>query len=836
MNDEVAKTLINNSLLMEPIGSLSIGVVANIITPWLQKLFQKGLDTKVKNAYVRALKKWTKHDVEWESRKYQERLVDLVDYMQNPSGKTRYQSDIELLNYYKDELRKDTEVWSVIEESLLIDILSLLQDTKRLTQEIKLYCDQCKISQKNLADCIKQLLDLQLRRNIVSGKYLEDTYLEVDELKEHLRFFVDPFVFFQLSRERTERLNFDYLKWKLAEQSNEDFIFDPKLAVGEDALPGDFELLYEASRRLSAYLSIKYDELHNGGNARYYNSRKIKDILDLNKCIDKRVFIITSKAGQGKTNLLCDLTKNVLQRRSIPAAFLNGYELNASNVEGCFSHKMFASKNYSLDDVLLAAKYYCEQKQVPFVFIIDGLNENDSPHQLKASMETFLNTVLQYDFVKVIISCRTEYYDTHFLSLGKLFENDTIIKKNINSRLNDYWEKLNELYFKHFSITCADITDQIKQEFCDNLLLFRIFCEVNAGKKLGIVHSIAKEPLFSAYCKIMISRVADELKNEGCGLAPETFILSFLKEVVGKMVEKDSFSNMPLSMILSNTDTQKLEIIYRFLDNNVLVRKDLMSEVNSPFAQSEVVNFTFDEFRDYLVSHYLVDVILSKSQDDFVNYVTKYTDKTHILAEGLSTFLFSYIKRINNPFALKTIQSLQWYKSVFRIMIWDVEEKYITDDDVAFVKELIAHCDVLVSRNLVYWGRWNTNEYKRLNIKLLLEYISTLNCVGLKDFFEKIWSNSTRNPYTGFYNYHEPSPRDKFIDGVRELIENETHSLEHPRQANIFELVLYMASCDANARYLYEDYLKYTEDKEQMMNVAVITQCEKLKEIVKRWL
>jgi hypothetical protein len=821
---------------MDPIVSgLIASVVANGLTSLVPQLFQRKLDTKVKKAYVRALKRWTKHDVEWESRKYKERLVDLVDYMQNPQGRQRYASDIELLEYYKEELRKDTEVWTLIEESLLTDIFTLLQDTNRLTQEIKSYHERCQISQKEFMESQKRLLDLQMRRNISSGKYLEDTYLEVDELKEQLRFFVDPFLFFQLSCERTAKLNFDNLRWVLAEQKSEGFEFDAEKFVGNSTRPAGFELLYEASRRLSDYLLAKHNELHGGGNIRYCHSRKIKDILDLNNCIYKRFFILTSKAGQGKTNVLCDLAKNVLMRREIPAAYLNGYELEAGNVEMSFAHKLFSAKNFSLDDVLKAAECYCEQHQVPFVIIIDGLNENGSPKQLQASMETFLSTVLQYDFVKVIVSCRTEYYDTHFSSIGDLFEDDTIIQRNINGRLDDYWEKLKELYFKHFSISCTDITDHVKRDFCENLLLFRIFCEVNARKNLTVIHSIAKEPLFAAYCEIMVSRVAAELKSDGCSLAADTFISDFLKKVVGRMVENDAFANIPLATLLAGADIQQREIINRFLDNNVLMRKDLKSVGSSPFASSEVVNFTFDEFRDYLVSHYLVDVVLPENQADFSSYVIKYTDSKHLLSEGLTTFLFSYIKRTKDPFALTTIQTQPWYKLVFRNMIWDVEETDITDDDIALIKQFLSVCDIIVARYLTYWGRWNTDVFKRINIKLLLEHLSSLDGVELRNFFDKTWSDVSRNAYYSIYD-REPSPREKFLDNVRCLIENEEHSLKHPEQRNLFEIVLYMSAIDYSARMLYDDYFSNTNDERQIKDVVSVTKCVELKNVVKEWL
>lgn len=821
---------------MEPLSSLAISVFANMATPWITKLFEKGLETKVKDAYVRALKKWTKHDVDWESRKYKERLVDLAEYILNPTGKERCHSDIELLEYYKEELRKDQLVWSVIEESLLTNITSLLQDTNRQTEEIKKYLEQCAVTQKAFTDSVQRLLDLQLRRNIVSGKYLEDTYLEVDELKEKLRFFVDPFLFYQFSCERAFRLNFDNLRLKLSEKGEGGFDFNVSAFVkGCDSM-SDYESLYEACRRLSAYLSDKYKELYGGGNTRYFQSRKINDIRVLNDCLYKRVFLLTSKAGQGKTNLLCDLTKNVLMKRGIPAAYLNGYELDVNNVEGSFSHKMFSSQNYSLDEILTAARCYCELNHKPFVFIIDGLNENAAPRELKASVETFLSNVLQYDFAKIIISCRTEYYDTHFSSIGKLFEPDTIIQKNINNRLQDYWAKLKELYFGHFSIQCTGITDDIRDEFCENLLLFRVFCEVNEGKNLHVVHSIAKEPLFSAYCTKMITRVSEELKNEGYNLASECFIIGFLQKVVGKMVQEEAFSNMPLSSIWPETDSQQREILNRFLDNNVLVRKDLMPDNTSPFKNSEVVNFTFDEFRDYLVSHYLVDQTLKDNQENFKSLVAKFTDKRHLLSEGLTTFLFAYVKRMKYPVALRTIKTQPWYNDVFRLMIWDVDEGDIDEEDLTLIEDYLIESDVLVARYLTFWGRWDTQRFEKLNIRILLNYLATLDKNGLQTFFEKTWSDRPEKEHHWMSGLLDPSPREQFLKQVRKLIENETHSLEHPEQKNLFELVLYLAAIDYQARELYNDYVKCTGDKEQGVKVLSETHCEELKEVAQRWM
>lgn len=820
---------------MELITSFGLSIVANFVSSKLESLFQKDTESKLENAYKRALRKWTKHDIEWESRKYKERLVDLADYLQNPTKQKRLPSSIELLNYYQSELQKDNELWSIVEGTLLKNITAILVDTNERVCEIRNYLDKLNISQDAFMDSVYRNLDFQLKRNITSGKYLEDTYLEVDELKERLRFFVEPDLFFGLTRERVRRLNFDDLKWKLSEKNDGNFEFDAD-CLADNVDTNSFELLYEESRRLSSYLDLKYKELHNGGNTRYFQSRKINKLKELNDCHFKRVFILTSKAGQGKTNIICDLANNVLLRRKIPAVYLNGYELDENRVEVSFANRFFPTKNYSLDDILQTAKVYCERNKVPFVFVIDGLNENASPRRLKADMESFLSAILQYDFVKVIISCRTEYYDIHFQSIGQLYGDDTIIEKDINNRLNDTWEKLKEVYFRHFSIECPHISEHIINEFCDNLLLFRIFCEVNQGRHLHGISSIAKEPLFDSYCEIMIKRVGDELSLEGINSAPEIIISEFLKDVIDAMITKGTFSNIPLPLLLKNANEQRYRIINRFLDNNVMVRKDLVPENKSPFKNSEVINFTYDEFRDYLVAHYLVDITLTDNENDFRRYVTTYTSSEHQLSEGLTRFLFFYVRRTGNRSAIEVLKQYAWYKLVFKEMIWDLDERYLEDEDIHIVQDYLKDNNVTVSRCLVYWGRWDTQKYNRLNIRILLNYLSGLDYCGLKLFFDNVWPETSDSQYHWIVDRSGSSPREKLISQVKETINSTNQTLRCTEQRNLFELILYLSILNSSARNLYEEYLQCTQDFEQASEVMTNTRCYELKALIKKWL
>lgn len=53
--------------------------------------------------------------------------------------------------------------------------------------------------------------DYQIQKNINSGKYLPNTFLEKRNLKEHLRFFADPYLFSSYIADKIYRFNFHRL-------------------------------------------------------------------------------------------------------------------------------------------------------------------------------------------------------------------------------------------------------------------------------------------------------------------------------------------------------------------------------------------------------------------------------------------------------------------------------------------------------------------------------------------------------------------------------------------------------------------------------------------------
>ena len=79
----------------------------------------------------------------------------------------------------------------------------------------------------------------------------------------------------------------------------------------------------------------------------------LKDIEEELQLAEKRVFLLTGRAGQGKTNLLCDLVENFLLKHEIPCAFLSARELGLkqhNDLAQTICDHIFAKKIATLEE------------------------------------------------------------------------------------------------------------------------------------------------------------------------------------------------------------------------------------------------------------------------------------------------------------------------------------------------------------------------------------------------------------------------------------------------------------------------------------------------------
>lgn len=656
-----------------------------------------------------------------------------------------------------------------------------------------------------------------VQKNISSGKYLPNVFLENRSVKQYLRDFVAPYPFAKLLLERCDMIDTYCTNRNRKLRHKDPFVFDVtpyKHFVAEEEL-GTF---YEGAKQLENYLIEKNKELFDKRSIYSLKTSKYGKLISHVQHILSKLLLITTSAGQGKTNQISDLVNNVLLKRKIPFVYLNGYEINANDIFGSFATNMLPGTNISFDEVIKNVVTYCKRRRSPIVLIIDGLNENSTPDVFSRSLIVFMEKVLQYDCVKVILTCRSEYYKEFFSDFDAVFKGRMINIENLNKHYDeDEQYHLIQNYLRYFNIH-AVISKHVMNALCNDLLMLRIFCEANKGKSLGHVHSINKEAVFAEYYEVMKGKLIDKIYIEEHYKLESSRIDIFVMSMVQYMVENNTVFNVPLSHLLQHLSEAEERIFNRFLDENILLRKDLTPGRKGPFLRNEVVNFTYDSFRDYLISTYLLDIVESHNYSKFETLVKEYTAIGHQLREGLTPFLFVHVRSAKNERAVKLISSLDWYKDIFELYIWDIEDVLITQDDIMLVKSILASDQPRYMANrLIYWGHWNTELYPNLNIGLLLEYLEGLNDKELVDFLDRTW------PQTNSYR-KEKSERTLLLESMERQL-NDTEFTRQTDFHNLYELLLYLIPfSDFRARRIFNEYQDLFKNIDMLERVE--TQCK----------
>ena len=655
--------------------------------------------------------------------------------------------------------------------------------------------------------------EFHLKQNLDTKKYLPNVFLEDDELKENLRYFLDPFFFYPKFYHETATLNFDYYNQKSRLKDLPLFEYSLQSIQG-DTKDLDFVKLRHTVDQMSSYLQSKKGELNEDYTLGYFAVKKIKYQIESAQYFTSNICLLTAKAGQGKTNVVCDLVDHVLIPHYIPFAYINGYEIDDNNVGNSLARMIYPEQNYSIGELLGYVERFCVQQRKYFVLIIDGLNENPNPGVFASNLQNLLNILLQKEFIKVILTCRTEYYNLHYPNLLTSFDRKIIIKDIYHLLRGSQENILIENYCEYFNIH-ASFSSEVKTQLGKNLLLMRIFSEAYENQTLGLVSHLQKEQLFSAYYNKMQSSVVAQFRQDGYEISSSD-IAFFIKTIVRLMIEHDSFMNVKMDEILPVLNSDQRRIIHRFIDSNIIVRKDLSSEVFG----SEVVNFTYDEFRDFLIAHYLIDVIAAESFERFKELVEKYTAEKHTLREGLIGFLFLYSKDSNKSEIVDYIRTQSWYEAAFLRYIWDVREDQISDTDIADMRRYLRE-NMDIASMLVYGDRWNEKIHK-LSIRILLDMLESFENAELATYVDAAWPNKRTWERKNSDRDHLFVQTQKVLDDMDE--NSEMHA--------VFEHLLYIAPFDIDASRIYRQYYCRFMPKDQVGHVYGKTKSVKLKSFI----
>ena len=648
------------------------------------------------------------------------------------------------------------------------------------------------LKKKKLEEFLKEQLNRQITKQQASQKYIPRTFIEVGNNKEKLRFFCAPIAFIPKILNEVSVMEFETLNSMLVAKGFKEFDFDvsPFFVNGQNLV---FDELQNFVSELENYLETKNNELENppvASNEMRSYGYKVLHVFEQLKWFAAKVCLIKEDAGQGKTNFICDLVENFILKRNIPAIFLLGTELDPNDIRGSILKKVFPdSTDLSFSQFLSDIEVQCSSSKQPFIVIIDGLNENANPNLLSRNLEDFISEITEHHFIRIIISCRSEYYDKHYINFNKAafspFMSEVRSLRIHNEGISE--KKIFWSYMDYFDIEITRYNISVFKQLTRNFLLLRIFCDSHQHEKIPYLGSIQKQALFERYYQNKVEEITkrmnadDELRVMG-----KIDIKRFLENLIHYMIQYKTYENIPFEDLLSESDNRKVYV--RFLDENILVRRDPTSST-SVFAVQEVVNFNFDEFRDYLIADYLINKIYPQDTRQFCNFLEKEIDPSSRILEGCGTFLFFIARKSSDGALKKIVEDQSWYPGIFLRCIFNLEDRYVSEKDRDGIFDHIrSKWRPAIRMFYQFLNRSKISDTPNLNLDHYISFLRDLNEMEFEAIFTRMFVDSD-------YAIYGEIGQERFLDGYSSFfIDGDSLLTEKD-----FEILVYMLGNQSNS-------------------------------------
>ena len=630
----------------------------------------------------------------------------------------------------------------------------------------------------------------EINQNKKNGKYISEIFVELGDMKEYLRGFSDPVLFFEKHLDYVKRHNFEQYNQLLdgygiqrignikceseVTLNNVDRIADNIINQLNDIL--DYVTKLQDSSEIRKSVPEKYLDLFD---ISYYAHRlsslswEVKDRIMLFESLRNSQVLLTEKAGQGKTNLLCDFTENVLLRKNVPCLFISARSLINNNINdtmlGYFSY------NFSIGDLFEVINYISGRRQLPFVIVLDGINEQKDVINSKVVLYDFLNKVKVYKHIRVLMTSRTEYFEEKF---GDILENCPQLKIfNSYNWKSQHW-KLNvrvfDGYMEHFNIKIDDIEDSIYDQLSTDFLLLRMFSEAYQGIKEvktiipSLLHLFRYE-IFERYYNYK----KENLKEWDClqgVLDSESTYDNLVDTVTNYMIKYMQFSNIERSVIVGEIQN---DLLVKLIDEDIVFREDIIKKKGLVESNREVINFTFDEFRDFCIAKKIMESFNEDNLDDYKTLIAELTSPNLEASEGIQKYLFFASKKFQNEIFTQLIEEQEWFPNIFFDNIFSVSEEHIQEKDVEVIVRFLTNIESY--KKYHYWvlrtyssliKRYNTSIYTKLNIRLLVTILEEICDSDFRNYIFDIFKPSYEERY--YYDSRESIHIDKLIEKFKD--------------------------------------------------------------------
>ncbi|GAA5107558.1 hypothetical protein GCM10023211_08810 [Orbus sasakiae] len=599
----------------------------------------------------------------------------------------------------------------------------------------------------------------------LAKKYISSVFVETSETKEDMRYFANPMFFYRKIDDDIQRVDLAHLNKLLAMVKVEPIaenwheistleVPNSLLELRErlikqntalEAIKGPISLFswdvdraerFVPNANLSGYWDVFQHAVQSNGSGVL---RLLKDISKKIRLTQVKIFLVTGMAGQGKTNFVCDLVENQYKAFEIPTIFIPARLLNdypsPNRILSYITNNRFAPDVANLHALFTLLDNVAKECQKPFVIAIDGINEVGDLDGFVSELRVFLEALCQYDFLKIVITCRNEFFDHKFAGVFEpQFSAHLYRVRDLRGEMSDTNKsRLLNAYLTYFQIQVS-LSKNATEFLKNDLILLRIFSEIHKGKNIGCIANIYKGDIFEKYLVMKVEEFPTSLKQK---------VLKSLYKICSRMLDEENFSQIALD----GFDDNERQILERLIGEDIILRREVPSTGLASLG-IENISFTYDELRDFLLAYYIV-IEFTQSNPEKVDMIfEKISDRP--IYEGFFRYAYVLARKHKNEKILTICESspdfIEHYLNNLSLLSANIQ----THEDVVRIETILRDSTDRHDIQRIAWFLLKKREdSEHFNIRILLNHVNKLDDESAEQFFDLMFSRYFESDWRG---------------------------------------------------------------------------------------
>ncbi len=254
------------------------------------------------------------------------------------------------------------------------------------------------------------------------------------------------------------------------------------------------------------------------------------------------------------------------------------------------------------------------------------------------------------------------------------------------------------------------------------------FCEIHEGKNIGYVPDIYKGDIFEGYLTKKINEFPTSLKQKA---------LNSLYKICTRMLDEENFSQIPVE----GFDDPERQIIEQLIGEDIILRREVPSTDLASLGV-ENISFTYDELRDLLLAYYTVTELVESHPTQVEAIFEKIPEWP--IYEGFFRYVYVLARKHNNEKILTACEASNDFEKHYLNNLSLLSADIQTHEDVARVEAVLKDSQVERDIRRVAWFLFRKREDSdKLNIRILLDHVSSLNGQESERFFKAMFSSSS---------------------------------------------------------------------------------------------